>query len=741
MDVGNDKIEIICPCGKSFESVLDSDSGEYTCEECGRIIVLPGGANGSAKKEGEKKGKTTIHTVNPVMDIKVGDWIGPYKATENIGEGGMGRVYRGEDVSLQRDVALKVLSHQLQNKKDFVIRFEREARAIAKLNHPNIVQIYYTGVHKGLPYYAMEFIPGGSLDSMKSNKKLNPEEAADLMLQAAEGLYAASLEGVIHRDIKPSNLMISSSGRLKIADFGLAKTLAIDSAITHTGTIIGTPYYMSPEQGEGRQIDERADIYSLGASFYHIMAGAPPFDADSPIGVILKHIKEDPKPLEFMNPDIPDSLARVIEKMMAKSPDDRYSGYSELIDDLKLLKEEGDQTPGERKKKSATRFLKLFEKRKGDKKHSYIIRERGSLHNIEEVILERCGFIRRFFAFFTDYAILSALYIFYQSNSASNEIPAAFKTIFLALSFLFFFLGDAQGGCTPGKILCRCRVGRKDGENLGYKRSFLRTFFFFPILMAAGFTGAELEPFFTTYYVAATGVFDLLKIEGVSGNLANICFIWLSLDLIFILVTPKRTAFHDLIAGACFFVVSKPTKRAVTPSVTAASRVRPVDQIKKPEAAISTHGAEVNPAPFSVASKNAVEPESTKSASEKSETLSHKQTSDGQKAAPETEPETETETETAESSNKQEIELPQSTQIIREVVLDTRNRQPMVLRILLRITVLEKRLLQFQMKLSSLADQISDVRLRVVSSKAMTAHTMDIQSAECKTNEDLLSWR
>lgn len=562
MDAGRDKesnkIEIMCPCGHDFEVSRKEGKNEFPCPACGRINVLLGHTH-VREGESERKGKTTIQTVPPVPKIEKGDLIGPYRITGLIGEGGMGRVYEAVDTHLQRKVALKVLSQQLLDKKDFVARFTREARAIASLNHPNIVQIYYTGEHENLPYYAMEMVDGGSLDGLKDKGGLEPDVAVDLLRQAATGLAAASAEGVIHRDIKPSNLMLDRARRLKIADFGLAKTVAIDSAITHTGTIIGTPYYMPPEQGEGRPLDKRADIYSLGATFYHLLAGSPPFESDSPIGVILKHINEALPSLRKRNKAVPKGLCQVIERMMAKNPDDRYPEYSDLVEDLEAIRSGLIPTGTAVKYNKIIKQEKMYKTQDDEKKSSFIVLDKEGWRDVREIPLKRSGLIRRFFAFLLDYFILFMLYAVYVHGYGVGDFDrmrdpnVLWSILFLILSFLYFCLGDAKGGMTLGKILFRCRVGRKSGESIGFLSSGLRTLFLLSLLIAFGafrFLGDDdpSDVFLRMYYYA---VFPDDHI------IAGVCFVWFTISLVFLLMTQGKTALHDAVSGSYVFAIAR----------------------------------------------------------------------------------------------------------------------------------------------------------------------------------------
>ncbi len=262
--------------------------------------------------------------------------LGAYLVEALLGEGGMGRVYRALDEALNRPVAVKTLLPTLAADPEFVARFKREAQSAAALNHPNITQIYTIGQEGSIPFFAMELIRGPSLDALvKENGPLDPQLAASYILQAAEGLRQAAGKNLIHRDIKPSNLMLTEDGVVKITDFGLAKVACSDTQLTATGEVLGSPGYISPEQAQGGTLDMRSDIYSLGATFYHLVVGKTPFAATTAVAMIIKHLSEPLRPPCTVNPAIPFKLSAAIQKMMAKRPQDRFQDYDTLIDELR----------------------------------------------------------------------------------------------------------------------------------------------------------------------------------------------------------------------------------------------------------------------------------------------------------------------------------------------------------------------------------------------------------------------
>ncbi|MCY3020178.1 MAG: bifunctional serine/threonine-protein kinase/formylglycine-generating enzyme family protein, partial [Planctomycetota bacterium] len=270
--------------------------------------------------------------------------LGPYKLIKKLGEGGMGVVYLAEDTSLSRMVAVKVLPKRFSGEKEFLSRFRREAQATGKLSHPNIVSAYAVGEELGFNYYAMEYCEGEPLDSLLERENVLPwDRAIPIVIQVARGLQHAHQHGVIHRDIKPGNIFITKDGVAKILDLGLSKNLMDSerSFSTATGAALGTPHYISPEQAQGdkKKIDGRTDIYSLGTALYRMVTGQVPFQADTPMAVMVKHINEQLPNPQDINEDIPDGVVHIIQRMMAKDPADRYADCGELIADLELILE------------------------------------------------------------------------------------------------------------------------------------------------------------------------------------------------------------------------------------------------------------------------------------------------------------------------------------------------------------------------------------------------------------------
>ncbi|MCY3017500.1 MAG: SUMF1/EgtB/PvdO family nonheme iron enzyme [Planctomycetota bacterium] len=282
--------------------------------------------------------------------------LGPYKLLKKLGEGGMGAVYLADDTSVGRKVAVKVLPKKYSEEREFLTRFRREAQATGKLNHVNIVMAYNVGEDAGTHYYAMEYCEGETLDQILKRDKVIPWDAATgVIIQVARGLKHAHDHSLIHRDIKPANIFICKPMGLpegaqaetfaegfvaKILDLGLSKSIegGEQSFYTQTGVALGTPHYISPEQAKGEKgIDGRTDIYSLGATFYHLVTGQTPFSGTTAGVIMAKHLTDELTNPQDINPDIPDGVAQVIARMMAKEPADRYASCKELLDDLGLV--------------------------------------------------------------------------------------------------------------------------------------------------------------------------------------------------------------------------------------------------------------------------------------------------------------------------------------------------------------------------------------------------------------------
>ena len=271
----------------------------------------------------------------------VGCRLGDYQIMRKLGRGGMADVYAARHLSLGRDVAIKVLRQDFARDQDYVSRFRREARAAAKLNHSNIVQVYDVGSVDETHFIAQELIDGKNLkEELNAKGSLSADEAVRTLAAVASALEAANEVGITHRDIKPENIMRSTRGEIKVADFGLARlggdADASRANLTQAGLTMGTPRYMSPEQVQGKVADVRSDLYALGVTMYHLLAGRPPFEADDPLALAVMHLHETPEPLDRARgrDDIPEWLIAVVARLMSKLPADRFQSPQELRDAL-----------------------------------------------------------------------------------------------------------------------------------------------------------------------------------------------------------------------------------------------------------------------------------------------------------------------------------------------------------------------------------------------------------------------
>jgi serine/threonine-protein kinase len=272
-----------------------------------------------------------------------GRTLADFHILRHLGQGGMGQVYLAEQISLKRKVALKILRPELASDPTALPRFKAEATAVAQATHANIVQVYAIGETDGMSYMALEYVEGRNLREYLLKK--GPPDlllALSIMRQVASALQRASELGIVHRDIKPENILLTRKGEVKVADFGLSRCLAGDRPalnLTQSGVTMGTPLYMSPEQVEGKPVDSRTDIYSFGVTCYHMLAGHPPFQGDSPFEVALQHVRAEPKSLVDIRPDLPVELCAVVHKMLAKDPAQRYQTGRELVKDIARLRE------------------------------------------------------------------------------------------------------------------------------------------------------------------------------------------------------------------------------------------------------------------------------------------------------------------------------------------------------------------------------------------------------------------
>jgi eukaryotic-like serine/threonine-protein kinase len=273
-----------------------------------------------------------------------GRTLGEFRLLRRLGQGGMGQVYLAEQLSLRRQVAVKVMRPELAANALSYQRFKAEAEAVARLTHANIVQVYAFGEEAGLHYIALEYVEGRTLrDYLDKRGRVEVPLALSILRQAAAALQRAGELGIVHRDIKPENILLTRRGEVKVADFGLARCYEADRPtprLTEAGTTIGTPLYRSPEQVQGLAVDCRSDIYSLGVTSYHMLAGRPPFRGQSAFELAIQHVRTEPALLGQTRPDLPEGLCALVHKMMAKDPASRYQTCAELLQDVNRLRAE-----------------------------------------------------------------------------------------------------------------------------------------------------------------------------------------------------------------------------------------------------------------------------------------------------------------------------------------------------------------------------------------------------------------
>ncbi|MCX7806043.1 MAG: protein kinase [Planctomycetota bacterium] len=306
--------------GDRDSSIPAEGGGEF--EEIGQVQGIPTPAPARSSSGG---------------DLKPGDILGGCEIVEKIASGGMGTVYRARHLRLDREVALKVLPEELASKggPNVRLRFFNEAQVAAQIDHPNVVQVFDVGQEHGRFYIIFQYVTGMTLERLVGTRgPMDCSEALQVILRAADGLLAAHKKGLVHRDVKPSNIMLSEDGRVKITDFGLARFEDISCELNTFGHILGTPLYMSPEQCDGRDMDIRSDIYSLGCTLYYLLTGTPPFVADNTLAIMRMHREAMPRPAHEVNPKVPPEVWPLVERTMAKRSEDRYPSLVEFMADV-----------------------------------------------------------------------------------------------------------------------------------------------------------------------------------------------------------------------------------------------------------------------------------------------------------------------------------------------------------------------------------------------------------------------
>ena len=265
------------------------------------------------------------------MEDLTGMQIGPYQILESLGEGGMAAVYRGRHTAMDRLVAIKILPKHFASDPHFVLRFRREAKILSELQHPHILPVFDFGESDGYTYIVLPYIKGGTLLDLLRGRPLPLAQIRSVISQVGDALDCAHEHGLVHRDVKPSNVLVDERGNCLLSDFGLAKVVEGPDHLTTSGVIVGTPLYMSPEQCMGEKPDSRSDVYSLGVILYEMATGRPPFRAETPMGVVFKHVNDPLPPARSFNPEVLPGLERVLDRALAKDPRQRFQSARDLV--------------------------------------------------------------------------------------------------------------------------------------------------------------------------------------------------------------------------------------------------------------------------------------------------------------------------------------------------------------------------------------------------------------------------
>lgn len=442
--------------------------------------------------------------------------FGPFQILGTLGHGGMGVVYKAHDPRLDRVVAIKVISDTLAADPEIVQRFFREARAAAGLNHPHVINVHAIDEYSGTPYLVMEHIDGVSLQDLLNERGHLPwVQACDYVLQAAGGLAAAAAKGIVHRDVKPSNIMVTREGLVKITDFGLAKPASMGQGVTQTGFVIGTPLYMAPEQGRGQTCDFRADMYALGATLYHLVAGVPPYQAENPVDVLVQHASSPIPHLPDSLQTYPPFLTEVLSRMMAKDPKDRYASYTDLIRDLESL----------------VRVPTVYA-RFGRRANATMI----------DFILLLLGQVILGFLF---HAITGVDLLEIYSDEGKSATPLASAAFVFALGTIYYVESQRRCGQTIGRRAMKIELRSRNGRIPTPQRIFARYMCSYGTIILAVWT---LTPLKERALPSILGI-PLVIILALGSALAI-------LGTLLVLFTRERRALHDIICGTV--VVVKP---------------------------------------------------------------------------------------------------------------------------------------------------------------------------------------
>jgi hypothetical protein len=285
-------------------------------------------------------GEAEYKLIKEPGDVELRDLLSKYEVQEKIGEGGMGIVYKANQRSMNRVVALKILSPKYSSKQRFVDQFIKEARAAGALNHPNIIQVHDVGTENDIHYFSMEYVEGATcMQILRDQGQFKVGEALEIIRQTAKALDYAHSQRLIHQDIKPDNIMVGQNNQVKLADLGISKTFDEVESEEGPKRVMGTPHYMAPEAALGKKIDHRVDIYSLGATLYHLLTGKTPYNGTSATEVLKAHVMDPLPAIEDINPEVPQDVCALVERMVAKKADDRYQSAAEVVEEVVRLQQ------------------------------------------------------------------------------------------------------------------------------------------------------------------------------------------------------------------------------------------------------------------------------------------------------------------------------------------------------------------------------------------------------------------
>lgn len=430
------------------------------------------------------------------------DTVDQYDMVALLGSGGMGAVYHARDRTLHRDVAIKTLAGHLLSDDVQIGRFRREARLAAQIDHPHVARVYGAGRWGESPYIAMEFIDGENLQKIVDQRgPLKIESAWRYCIEAAEALCEADRHQIVHRDIKPSNLMVTRQGTLKVTDFGISRTVEGDMSVTKTGTILGTPWYMSPEQAMGKEVDRRSDIYSLGMTLYFLVSGRPAFQGSNPMEVLAQQVADEPPSLEGRLLGMTPERWAILRRMIAKDKADRHADYAKLLSDLRR------EQPG------AAKFAPLT------------ARLGAEIANLAPWL---------FFVVLGLLAVTLFTGLRTTPPSTLDNLDILLWVWLAACGLVFVFMyiwGVGRYGKTLGKHALKLRVTKTDGQRVGYMRATLRFIIAYPIMLIYAPAVSHLVP----------------------DRIESLCF-WCNVGLLLLSAVlarfhPQRRMLHDLAAG------------------------------------------------------------------------------------------------------------------------------------------------------------------------------------------------